>query len=224
VAVQSPKSVAEYYRPAQPELLRLIPSPARRILDLGCGDGTFGAAVKERTGAELWGIASDEPAAERARAVFDHVLSGGVPSGGADARIAELPEAYFDVVICHDTLERLVDPLATLTALRDKVAADGVVVAAVPNFRFLPALGHVLFRKDFPQEDRGTFDRTYIRFFTRRSIKRLFKKAGFKVREVQGLNAWRSNAGVALAILSLGYFADGRYLQYACVATPAKRR
>ncbi|MBW0017754.1 MAG: class I SAM-dependent methyltransferase [Mycobacterium sp.] len=212
-------SVADHYRPAQLELLRFIPVSARRVLVLGGCNGAFGATVKEHTGAEVWGIEFDDGAAQRASALVDHVLAGPV-----DEQVDELPDGHFDVVVCDDTLERLVDPLATLTRLRDKLAPDGAMVAAVPNFRYLPALSQVLLRKDFPQEDVGTFDRTYLRFFTRRSIKRLFKKAGFKVQRTEGLHAWRGTAGVVLAVVTLGYFADGLYLQYACVATPAAQR
>lgn len=216
---REPKSVMVYCRQPQPEVLRFIPAVVQRVLDLGCGEGTFSAKIKDRTGAEVWGIESDEQAAQRASAVIDHVLVG-----AADQRTADLPDAYFDVIICNDVLERLVDPGATLTQLRGKLRAEGIVIAVVPNFRFLPALSLVLFRKDFPQEDFGTFDRTYLRFFTRKSIKRLFRKTGFAVQRVEGLNAWHSSSSVLLAVLSLGYFADGLYRQYACVASPTAPR
>ncbi|EPQ76128.1 class I SAM-dependent methyltransferase [Mycobacterium marinum] len=210
------KSVTEYYRPTQTEILRFVPTTAQRILDLHCGQGTLGATLKERTGAEVWGIESDSQAAQQASAAIDRVLVGTVAE-----RIAELPDNHFDVIVCNDVLERLVDPTATLKQLRCKLTSEGVVVAAVPNIRFLPALSKVLFRKDFPQEDFGTFDRTYIRFFTRRSLVRLFKTSGFGVRRIAGINAWNGTIGVALAVLTLGYFADGRYLQYACIASPS---
>ncbi len=50
------KSVTEYYRPTQTEILRFVSTTAQRILDLHCGQGTLGATLKERTGAEVWGI------------------------------------------------------------------------------------------------------------------------------------------------------------------------
>ena len=45
-----------YYRHGRPEMLRRVPSTAERVLELGCAEGAFAATVKERTGAEVWGI------------------------------------------------------------------------------------------------------------------------------------------------------------------------
>ncbi|WP_415823479.1 class I SAM-dependent methyltransferase [Mycobacterium basiliense] len=197
-------------------MLRLVPTTAGRVLDLGCGDGAFGATLKDHTGGEVWGIDSDPQAAQHANSIIDHVLVGAVHE-----RIAELPDSHFDAIVCTDTLERLVEPGAALRQLRCKLKPHGVVVAAVPNIRFLPAMGQVLIRKDFPQEDFGTFDRTHLRYFTRRSTVRMFKTAGYTVQRIQGINAWHGALGVLLAVLTLGYFADGLYLQYACVASPS---
>jgi 2-polyprenyl-3-methyl-5-hydroxy-6-metoxy-1,4-benzoquinol methylase len=211
-----PTSVTMYYRYPRPEMLRFVPATAKRVLELGCAEGAFAATVKERLGAKVWGIECNPQAAERARAVIDRVLVG-----DADERIAELPDTYFDAIVCNDVLEHLVDPCATLTLLRPKLSPGGVVVASIPNIRYVPALSKVVFHKDFPQDDEGIFDRTHLRFFTRKSIVRMFNTAGFTMQHIKGINAHYGLLGVLLTVLSLGYFADGFYLQYACVASPA---
>jgi 2-polyprenyl-3-methyl-5-hydroxy-6-metoxy-1,4-benzoquinol methylase len=198
-------------------MLRFVPKTAQQVLELGCADGTFAAAVKDHTGAEVWGIELSETAAEQAGAVLDRMLVGDVGD-----RIAELPDAYFDAIVCNDVLEHLVDPLTILTRLRSKLKPDGVVVASIPNIRYLPALSKIVFRKDFPQDDIGVFDRTHLRFFTRKSIVRMFTKAGYTVRRIKGINIWFGPLAALLIPLSLGYFADGVFLEYACVASPAK--
>jgi 2-polyprenyl-3-methyl-5-hydroxy-6-metoxy-1,4-benzoquinol methylase len=210
------ENVAIYYRAPRPEMLGFVPAAVQRVLEVGCAEGAFGAAVKERTGAEVWGIEFVPQAAERARAVIDRVLVG-----DASERIADLPDTNFDAIVCNDILEHLVDPGATLRQLRRKLKPGGVVVASIPNIRFLPALSKVVFRKDFPQDDIGIFDRTHLRFFTRKSIVRMFETAGFTVQCIKGINAYYGPLGVLLTFLSLGYFADGFYQQYACVASPA---
>jgi 2-polyprenyl-3-methyl-5-hydroxy-6-metoxy-1,4-benzoquinol methylase len=209
--------VTMYYRHPRPEMLRFIPKAAQRVLELGCAEGAFAAAVKDHTGAEVWGIELDVQAAERAATVIDRGLVG-----DANQRIAELPDNYFDAIVCNDVLEHLVDPLATLKQLRYKLAPEGVVVASIPNIRYLPALSKVVFRRDFPQDDFGIFDRTHLRFFTRKSIVRMFKKAGFTIHRIKGINVWCGPLGAVIIILSLGYFADGLFLEYACVASPEK--
>lgn len=211
-----PASVGMYYRYTRQEMLRFVPANVQRVLELGCAEGVFAATVKERTGAEVWGIEFNPQAAERARAVIDRVLVG-----DADAQIAELPDSYFDAIVCNDILEHLVDPGATLTRLRRTLKAEGVVVASLPNIRYAPALSKVVFRKDFPQDDEGIFDRTHLRFFTRKSMVRLFETAGFTMRRTKGINAYYGPLALLLTVVSFGYFRDGVYLQYACVASPS---
>ncbi|MBW0017764.1 MAG: class I SAM-dependent methyltransferase [Mycobacterium sp.] len=210
------KSITEYYGHKRPEMLRFIPEDARRVLELGCGEGVFSAQLKRGRGAEVWGIEYNEQAARRAGEHLDQVLAG-----DANDRIAELPDKYFDAVICNDVLEHLIDPRDTLTRLRGKLKPDGVVVASIPNIRYLPALGKVVFRRDFPQEDFGIFDRTHLRFFTRSSIVRMFEDAGFAVQRIKGINPFLGPFGALFIVLSAGYFADGVFLQYACVASPS---
>lgn len=202
-----------YYIQPRPEMLPLVPENARRVLELGCAEGAFAASVKRRTGGEVWGMEFSPEVAERASAVIDHVLVGDI-----DENIAELPEGYFDAIVCNDVLEHLVNPVVTLTRLRSKLTPDGVVVASIPNIRYIPALSKIVFRRDFPQKDFGVFDRTHLRFFTRKSMKRMFKTAGFKMQLMQGINAHHGPLGLILTALSLGYFADGFYQQYACIA------
>jgi 2-polyprenyl-3-methyl-5-hydroxy-6-metoxy-1,4-benzoquinol methylase len=213
--IREDAEAASYFGAPRVEMLDFVPSAAQTVLDVGCAEGAFSRAVKNRTGAEVWGIEYDPKAAENAKAGIDHVLVG-----DANEQIAKLPDDYFDVIICNDVLEHLVDPYATLRQLRGKLKAGGVVVASIPNIRFLPALNSVVFRRDFPQEDAGIFDRTHLRFFTRRSMVRMFEESGFTMKSIKGINAYYPPYGVLLAVLSLGYFADAFYLQYACVASP----
>ncbi|MCV7098955.1 class I SAM-dependent methyltransferase [Mycobacterium palustre] len=208
-----------YYCHTRPEMLPFVPATAQSVLEIGCAQGAFGAAVKRRTGAEVWGIEFNPDAAKRASTVLDLVLVG-----DADAQIAQLPDGYFEVVICNDVLEHLVDPVYTLKQLRRKMKPHGVVVASIPNIRFLPALSAIVVHKDFPREDFGIFDRTHLRFFTRKSMVRLFEEAGFSMRRIKGINAYRSRLAILLTVLTFGYFADSFYLQYACVASPAGAR
>jgi 2-polyprenyl-3-methyl-5-hydroxy-6-metoxy-1,4-benzoquinol methylase len=206
----------DYYHQPRPEMLPFVPASAKRVMELGCAEGTFAATVRRRAGAEVWGIEGDSQAAKHASAVLDHVLVG-----DADERISELPDAYFDVIICNDVLEHLVNPCVTLTHLRRKLTPDGVVVASIPNIRFTPALTQIVFHRDFPQDDYGIFDRTHLRFFTRKSIVRLFKTAGFTMQQMKGINVHSGGFTLLLALLSFGFFADGLYMQYACVASAA---
>ena len=45
-----------YFGHARPEVLALVPESARRVLDIGCGAGRLGEAIKARQQAEVVGI------------------------------------------------------------------------------------------------------------------------------------------------------------------------
>ena len=89
-----------YFEFPRPDLLELIPSEARRVLDIGCGAGRLGESLKHRQPAEVVGLERDPQAAERARQRLDQVVV-------ADVEIADLdfPASHFDCIVCGDILE-----------------------------------------------------------------------------------------------------------------------
>ena len=65
-------------------------------------------------------------------------------------------------------------------------------------------------------------DATHLRFFTRRSLARLFEECGYEVLRLEGVNASRPLLSAVLAVLTFGHLAESRHLQFACVAAPRK--
>lgn len=207
-----------YHSHARPEMLAFVPREARRVLDVGCGEGAFAALVKERTGAEVWGIELDARAAKVAASRLDRVFDG-----DALARLADVPDGAFDVVVTNDVLEHLVDPYAALRALRAKLAPGGCLVASIPNVRFLPHLVHVVAQKDWRYEDEGIRDRTHLRFFTARSIRRAFDEAGYRIERMQGINPMAGWKFPVFNVATLGTMRDTRWQQFAVVARAVAR-
>lgn len=108
-----------YYQADRLEMVRLLPSTTMRVLELGCGLGAFGAAVKRKRGAEYWAIEYNSTVAKTAEQVLDRVLVG-----DADELIPDLPDDYFDAVVCNDVLEHLSYPGKTLERLRPKLRGN----------------------------------------------------------------------------------------------------
>ena len=92
----TPKAPDYYGRPRR-EMVAEVPAAARRVLDIGCGAGAFGAGLKaewQRAGRdlEIWGVEMDPTAASRAAEVLDRVLVG-----DALALLAELPAPHLSL-------------------------------------------------------------------------------------------------------------------------------
>ena len=158
------------------DVLRLVPPSATRFLDVGCSNGVVGQELKRRTGAVVWGIERDPAFAIAAADRIDRVLCS-----DADRAIAELAGERFDCVVCADVLEHLVDPLATLIALRGLLSPSGACVVSLPNVRFYDTFWQLGVKGSWPRRDRGVHDRTHLRWFTDRDARELFGAAGLVV-------------------------------------------
>lgn len=169
----------DYYSHSRPEVRALVPRTARVIVDVGCGAGAVGAALKEDIpGAEVRGIEQHlEAAAEAARRLDDvAVLSaeGGMP--------ASWPAP--DCVIFADVLEHLVDPWTTFRRWCAGLRPGAVVVVSLPN------VGHhsvtiPLWKGRWDYGKEGLLDRTHLRFFTRQTSLDLFQESGLQVEHMQ---------------------------------------
>src|SRR5262249_16694080 len=95
---------ADYFEYARQEILPFVPAYCRRLLDVGCGAGTFGASLKRTRSIEIWGVEPFEGAAARASARLDHVINGAFDSK------TELPAGSFDCVVFNDVLEHMIAP------------------------------------------------------------------------------------------------------------------
>jgi 2-polyprenyl-3-methyl-5-hydroxy-6-metoxy-1,4-benzoquinol methylase len=196
----------------RPEVLRHVPAEARRVLDVGCWRGAFGAALRER-GAEVWGVEQVGEAADVARERLDRVETGTL-----EAVMPDLPSGTFDLITFNDVLEHLAWPQDVLRDCARLLAPGGRVLAAIPNIRHWPALMEIVNQGDFPYAESGVFDRTHLRFFTRKSIPRLFEEAGYEVEALHPENAMEGRKLKLLNLITRGKFEDCKYLHFVVLA------
>jgi len=191
-------------------MVPFIPPEAATILDVGCSRGLFGATLRRANpGWRLVGIEPDPDTAAGADAgsSYERVICGSFPD--------DLPDAEnFDCIVFNDVLEHVIDPWDMLRRTQDHLAVGGVVVASIPNVRFVAVVRDLLLRGRWDYADYGVLDRTHLRFFTRRSIYDLFASSGFTVDSLTPINPLT----VRWASLLIGRFRDMRYLQFAVVA------
>jgi 2-polyprenyl-3-methyl-5-hydroxy-6-metoxy-1,4-benzoquinol methylase len=162
-----------YYQNARPEIVNLVPNSATKILELGCGAGHTGAAVKCRQKAHVTGIEMEATAALVAAKCLDQVWQEDIDS-------FEFPweEESFDCIIAGDILEHLRDPWRVLRHAYRLLTPNGVIVVSIPNVGFFDII-HSLLTGRFDYEDAGLLDRTHLRFFTRSTFTEALLKAGF---------------------------------------------
>jgi methionine biosynthesis protein MetW len=170
-----------YAEMERPDVEALIPLTAQRILDVGCGAGSLGAALKQRGhGVEITGIEMSPALATMAMDRLDHVLVGTV-----EEHLANLPDRHFDCVVFADVLEHMVNPHQVLLAMRQKLEPDrGIVVASIPNVRHWMVLEQLVLRGRWGYAERGLLDSGHVRFFTLHNIEAMFQWAGYRVHVV----------------------------------------
>jgi len=214
------------------DILRFLPTRFSRVLEIGCSAGGFSEQLV-RNGAEVWGIEPNTAAAEVARAKLTKVFNSTF-----DQAADELPTDYFDLVVCNDVIEHMPDHDLFLQRIKSTMTDKGVIVGSLPNIRHITALVKLLALRDFPYRDEGILDRTHLRFFTRKSIERTLRDNGYEIEALSGVNNiivegivrggtlqnlfWRIfTSGVV--ILTLGYYADVVFPQYAFRASLVNR-
>jgi SAM-dependent methyltransferase len=140
-------------------------SAGQRVLDLGCGEGAFTAALAE-AGARPVGVEVAARAVERARAAHPGVEFEHVPI----ADPLPFADGAFDAVWISEVLEHVADTARFLSEARRVLAPAGTLLVTTPDVGRLSALAS--WPPD-PQDD-------HLRFYTARSLRSLLEEFGFE--------------------------------------------
>ena len=102
-----------YYNDDREEMLYFLPKDAKKVLDVGCGNGIFTASIKKANDAEVWRIELMDDEILKVKNILDKSFAG-----PCEDHIDSLPDNYFDAIYFNDILEHLVDPYDVLRELR----------------------------------------------------------------------------------------------------------
>lgn len=129
-------------RPEYPIIERWI-EPGARVVDLGCGDGSLLARLRESRQVQGFGV-------ELAPSGVEACLAKGLRAreGAIDVPLTDLADDAFDVAVCNVTLQMVMRPEVLLTEMR-RIARRQVV--SFPNFAFLPNRVELLLRGRMPR-------------------------------------------------------------------------
>lgn len=157
------------------DILSMVPRIGySHVLDIGCAQGATVAALRRDLDvARVTGIEIDQESAIAAERVIERVLRADAQSA-LDVLVSE--GERFDLVLCGDILEHLLDPWTALHSVRK--LCSGYVVVSIPNVAHFSTLIS-LFQGRWPYRDRGIHDRTHLRFFSRKNLTELFAETAF---------------------------------------------
>ncbi|WP_338845894.1 class I SAM-dependent methyltransferase [Massilia sp. W12] len=212
---------AAYFANARREiapLLARLPQRPIRVLELGCGNGATLAWLRSQTpvehasGVELFADAAQQ-AAQQAERILQGNLEQMLEQGALPFQAGE-----FDLILCMDVLEHLVDPWRVTRACAGWLRPGGLLIASIPNVRNWRALLPLLFAARWEYSEAGILDRTHLRFFTGASARALLTQAGLQIDDAQRLPFAVSPKARWANRLSLGLLRDFLTLQFLLTA------
>lgn len=190
----------------------LLPQSARRVLDVGGGQGANAAAVKQHCGAEIAGVVDiSDTATEDLQPEIDFAVCANIEQHRVIESISE-EHGPFDLVLCLDVLEHLIDPWRMIWRLHNIMPTGATLIASIPNIQNYRGIYRVI-TGSWNYRDSGLFDRTHLRFFCRRSALQLVQCSGLEVDRVARALGHHRLAKIADQV-SLGALSPFTTLQY----------
>jgi len=145
---------------------RVRPGP---IVDVGCGAGIN--LIPPPAGFTPYGIEISKSLAAAADAAFRAHGGACIQAAGAEG-LRGFPRGFFHGALLIGYLEHEFHPLAALTALREALADDAVVVFKTPNYG---SINRRLMRKRWS----GLRYPDHVNYFTPATLREIARRAGF---------------------------------------------
>ena len=205
-----------YFTATRMDIIQLLPkNKDNKILEIGAGNGaTLLAAkslglAKETVGIEL--VKVDNYSENFPN--IDKFIYGDIESIKLD-----FEENYFDVIICADVLEHLVNPWETIKKLGRFQKEGGIFLSSIPNIRNYRILRSIILGGDFRYQDGGILDRTHLRFFCKKNIIQMFEDNDYEIIKINTNMGAYGLKQKFLNNLTLKIFDDFFVFQYCTVA------
>jgi 2-polyprenyl-3-methyl-5-hydroxy-6-metoxy-1,4-benzoquinol methylase len=159
----------QYFTNIRMDVVSLIPkNPNQKILEIGAGSGNTLLYMKKN------GLASEVMGVELmhiSASTQEHELIDKFQIANIELEEINAPTQYFDVIICADVLEHLVDPWAVIKKISNHLKKEGLLIVSMPNLREWKTISKVVFRGDFSYNpEGGIMDKTHLRFFCKKNI------------------------------------------------------
>jgi len=114
----------------------------KRVLDIGCGDGTLMEHLKEKQKNDVRGL-------EPQKNLVQKCIAKGLPviEGDAEKELVQFPKKSFDYVVLSQTLQAFFNPEEVLEQL---LRIGKKTIVTIPNFGYWKVRFHLLFKGTMP--------------------------------------------------------------------------
>ena len=124
------------------EVIAQIIKNNKRVLDIGCGDGTLMEYLKDHQQNDVRGL---EPQKNLVQKCISKGLA--VIEGDAEKELIQFPEKSFDYVVLSQTLQAFLNPEEVLNQL---LRIGKQTIVTIPNFGYWKVRLHLLFKGTMP--------------------------------------------------------------------------
>ena len=208
---------SSYFSNIRIDLVQFIPkSKDNKILEIGAGGGDTLIWIKEN------GLAREVVGLELNRLEGSNQMHPAIDKFyfvDLEKSEIDLPFEYFDVLICGDVLEHLVNPWRVLQKMVGYLKIGGTIIVSCPNIRNYKTFINIFMKGSFKYDEHGLYDKTHLRFFCRKDLMKMISDEGLMIEKViPTFKLVKSPKVRALNILTLGIMEEFLAIQYVVAA------
>lgn len=162
-------------------------APCGRLLDLGCGNGSFLFKVKNKV-TEMHGVDISPSRISEAEELRDKDHKGSNISFKAIDidEVLSYNDNYFDIITCIATFEHIYDPYSVIKEIRRILNREGILIIEVPNITWLPRRISFILGKLPKTSNEAGWDGGHLHYFTVASLIDFLEEHSFEIISVSG--------------------------------------
>jgi len=207
------EKIGGYFSNVRYDLISFLPRQGvDKLLEIGAGSGDTLVEIKNKklaknvVGIELMRL----PGTNQENGAIDKFIHGNF-----EEIYDKLQLSSFDAIICGDVLEHLVDPWKVMEKLCSMLSPGGIIIVSTPNARYYEMFIKIFLRGSFEYTDSGLFDKTHLRFFCKRDLKKMFSENTLVIESIiPSFKFYKKSKYFLLNKLTLGMFEEFLALQY----------
>jgi ubiquinone/menaquinone biosynthesis C-methylase UbiE len=143
-----------------------------KVLDIGCGNGTFLNDVKQKMGCQIYGVDIADSAIKSAKENYQLEIIKGTPE-----EKLPLPKNHFDLITIWWSLVHLSEPHRALQQVATLLKEEGHCIIGVPNFNSFNAR---LFKNKWAHLDAPR----HLCIYTPTTIRKILERHGLSIKKI----------------------------------------